>query len=138
MKNITQILKKLTLILAVLISISNSYGSAPDAGNVSSGSLRFSTDSYPATTVGYNAPDEAINIELFIDQIQVTLGNSKSNHGSICIINAQGKVVYLDEQVLANSSTVITHEFNNFGAFFIVKVILGNNVISKKYVLDNQ
>jgi hypothetical protein len=137
----TQILQKLTLSLLVLISISNTYASALDADStlsdsVSSVSSRLGSD--PVIPPANNTPDEVINIELLSNQLLVTLGDSKLNYGSICIINSQGKVVYLNEGALANSSTIVAHEFNDFESFFIVKVILGNNAISKKYVLGNQ
>jgi hypothetical protein len=131
-----QILKKLTLIFVVLISISNTYGSALDDDSVSSRSLRLGSDS--VITPAPNTSEETINIEMLSNQLLVTLGDSKLTRGSICIINSQGKIVYLNEGVLANSSTVIAHEFSDFGTFFIVKVILGNNAISKKYVLGDQ
>jgi hypothetical protein len=126
----TQVFKKLLLIFIVLIYSGNTHGAA--IGDIVSAEISISAD-----TVIADAPAETIDIAIFSNQVFVTIGNSKSEYASVSIVNSQGKVVYLNENVSANSSTTIIHEGNNTGASLIVYVILGKQVVYKKFIVEN-
>ena len=126
----TQIFKKLLLIFIVLIYSGNTHGAA--ISDIVSAEISISAD-----TVIADAPAETIDIAIFSNQVFVTIGNSKSEYASVSIVNSQGKVVYLNENVSANSSTTIIHEGNNTGTSLIVYVILGKQVVYKKFSVEN-
>jgi hypothetical protein len=73
-----------------------------------------------------------IDIQIVTDQVQVNLVDGPSKNATIGIMTSEGKIVYFNENVSSNSSTSISLNNNNPGSIYIINVISGSNVLSKK------
>jgi hypothetical protein len=89
-----------------------------------------------ATGLNPTIDNTQIDINAVSNQVFVKLGNNnQAGYGSIGIVNMEGKLVYMNERVLANSSTTISLNDTQPG-IYIVKVISGANSHSSKVFLS--
>jgi hypothetical protein len=89
-----------------------------------------------ATGLNPTIDNTQIDINAVSNQVFVKLGNNnQAGYGFIGIVNMEGKLVYMNERVLANSSTTISLNDTQPG-IYIVKVISGANSHSSKVFLS--
>jgi hypothetical protein len=86
----------------------------------------------PKISSNTSARKNTIDIKVLPEQLQIELGAEPSEDASIVIIDMTGKIIYLNEEVLANSTTEIYLDTFNSNSIYFIRVIAGKDGLCKK------
>jgi hypothetical protein len=63
----------------------------------------------------------------------VSFQNVHSENAAVTLLTSDGKVIYLNENTSTGFTTEISLNGNNTGIFYIITVVVDNNIVTKKF-----